>query len=124
VEGEVDPRSGEARIDLMPEFTLEIETVNGVADSDYLDRLAETVYDLDELVAPMLSLNANGSVGASFSILAGSAPEAAQRGVALFAEALTRARPLRVLVAEGDQGEAAIGSLSVEPTAEPQTVRA
>jgi hypothetical protein len=108
----------------MPEFTFEIETVEGIADSDDLDRLAEVIYDVEGLVDPLLGLNATGSISASFSIRAETAPEAAQRGVALFAEALKCARPRWTRAADGDQGEAAIGSLSVEPAAEPQEVRA
>jgi hypothetical protein len=89
----------------MQEFTFEIETVNGIADSAYLDRLADLVYSMDALVDPLLGLNENGSVSASFSIVAETTPEAAERGVALLSEALARARPL---------AEAAIGSISVE----------
>ena len=97
----------------MSEFTLEVETIDGVADSDYLDRLAEVVSELDELVDPLLGLNENGSVSASFAIVAETASDAAGRGVALFAEALAEASTLRTL------GEAAIGSHSVERTAIP-----
>jgi hypothetical protein len=107
----------------MPEFTLEIETVGGIGDSDYLDRLAELVYEVAELTDPLLGLNADGSISASFSLFAETAPDAAQRGVALFAQAIMRARPMRRL-AVGDQGEAAVGRLAVEPAGDRQAVSA
>jgi hypothetical protein len=107
----------------MREFTLEIETVEGIADSDFLDRLAEIVYDIEELMGPALALNVDGSLGASVTILAGSAPEAAQRGVALFVESVMQARPLRTLTTDGDEGGAAVARLSVAPV-EAQAVRA
>ena len=122
-QGPTPTESGEAKAARMREFTLEIETVEGIADSDFLDRLAEIVYDIEELMGPALALNADGSIGASVTILAGSAPEAAQRGVALFVESVMQARPLRTLTTDGDEGGAAVARLSVAPV-EAQAVRA
>jgi len=98
----------------MSEFTLEIETVAGIADSEYLDRLAEVVYEIEELIDPLLALNTDASIGANFSFLAETASQAAQRGVALFSDALMLARPLR-------GSEAAISSFSVESAVVPST---
>jgi hypothetical protein len=79
----------------LTEYTIELRTIHGIADSDYLDRVAELVYDLDDLVDPLLGLNVDGSIDASFVVNAESARAAALKVLDAFATALGDAGPLR-----------------------------
>ena len=43
------------------EYTLQFETIHGIADSDYLDRLADLAYESDDVVIdPLMGLNSDG----------------------------------------------------------------
>ncbi len=77
------------------QVTLGYETIPGVADSDFLDRLADLVYAIDELVDPLLFLNEDGSVAASFDIEARDPVEAVSKAADLFFNAFVAAGPLR-----------------------------
>lgn len=79
----------------MTEYSVEITTVSAIADSDYLDRLAEIVYDLPDLVDPLLGLNADGSISASFCVVGPNPLRAANDAVATFVNAVAQAGPLR-----------------------------
>jgi hypothetical protein len=76
------------------DYTVEITTVPGIADSDYLDRLAEIVYGTTALVDPFLGLNDNGSVTASFCVAGVNPLSAASDAVYAFVQAVAQARPL------------------------------
>ena len=41
------------------DFTIELETIEGVADSAFLDRLADRVYEIEELSDVLMGLNPN-----------------------------------------------------------------
>ncbi len=71
------------------------ETIPGVADSDFLDRLAQLVYAIDELVDPLLFLNEDGSITTSFDIEARDPVEAVNKAADLFFGAFVAAQPLR-----------------------------
>ena len=77
------------------EYTVDLTTIEGIADSAYLDRLAEIVYGLPALVDPYLALNADGSVKASFCVDGDDPLQAASLAVEQLADALALARPLR-----------------------------
>lgn len=79
----------------MNHYTLELNTVHEIADSDFLDRLADLVYDIDELISPVLALNDDGSVTASFEIVGADPLAASQGAIAKFLDAVTAAEPLR-----------------------------
>jgi hypothetical protein len=85
-------------IDLKPgdkiEFAVELETVPGVADSDFLDRLAELVYEIAELQDPLLGLNPDGSIHASFVVPGATSLEAVKTGLQKFEEAFAAAGPV------------------------------
>jgi hypothetical protein len=95
------------------EYTVEITTVPEIADSKYLDRLAEIVYAIPILVDPLLGLNENGSVTASFCFAAETPDPIAAAGEAVYAfvQAVAEARPLRIPapneVGKGTQATAA-----------------
>jgi hypothetical protein len=76
------------------EFTVELETAPGLADSDFLDRLADRAYELEGLSDVLIGLNPNGSIRASFVIPAATSLEAAQDGLNRFMRAFVEARPL------------------------------
>ena len=80
------------------EYTVEITTVPEIADPDYLDRLAEIVYGIPILVDPLLGLNENGSITASFCFTAENPDPiaAASEAVYAFVQAVAEARPLRI----------------------------
>jgi hypothetical protein len=75
-------------------YTVEISTTPGIADSDFLDRLAERVYDLEELVDPALGLNEDGSISASFDVAGADPLVASQVAVQKFVDAIAAAEPL------------------------------
>jgi hypothetical protein len=77
------------------EYTVEITTVPGIADSDYLDRLAEIVYETKILIDPLLGLEDNGSVTASFCFVGANPAIAASEAVNAFVLAVAAAQPLR-----------------------------
>lgn len=94
----------------MREFTIEIRTIEGIADNEALDRLAELLYDRAELVDPLLGLNDDGSISASFAYAASdlkAALEALDVAVAAIAEAI----PVGV-------GPAAVERIAVAPAGE------
>jgi hypothetical protein len=123
VEGKVGERSEEARIDRLMEYTLEIQTVPGIADSEYLDRLAEFVYELPELIDPFLALSEDGSVSANFCVVGTSPVRAAEGGVAAFVHACAEARPLREpTAAEVTRSYATASSLAEAADAEASVV--
>ena len=101
----------------MLEFVVEVETVSGIADGDFLDRLAKLVYADDVLVDPLLALNDGGSVSGSFCVAADTASKAAQRGVPAFARALLAARPLET-PSRRTSAEAAVTGFAVKPATE------
>ena len=77
------------------QVTLGYETIPGVGDPDFLDRLADLLYAIDELVDPLLFLNEDGSITASFDIEARDPVEAVSRAADLFFGAFVVAEPLR-----------------------------
>lgn len=93
------------------QFTLGLVTIPAVADSEFLDRLAELVYDIDELVVPLLGLNEDGSISASFEVRASTAHEAVDVGLKRFMDAFVKARPQRQPTPEW----AAVPSFGVSP---------
>ena len=96
----------------MARFLLELASSSGQADSGQLDRLAEIAYDIDELENLTLALNDDGSVDVTFEIVAPSAREAGDRGVALIARALHVARN------DNAAGDEAIERYTVAPSAD------
>lgn len=106
----------------MSEFTLTIETVEGVGDSDFLDRLADVVYEEARLITPALTVDQEtGAVTAIFNLEAESLQEAAELGAKLFGKA--------IVVAEGRSAgeerrpESRLARVSIEP-AEPEAALA
>jgi hypothetical protein len=83
------------------DYTLELTTIEGMADSDYLDRLADLVYDLPDLIDPLLALNDDGSVSASFCVVGHDPFQAAESALTSFLAAAVEAKPLR-LPTEGE----------------------
>ncbi len=82
-----------------------LETVEGVADSDFLDRLAERVYEIGQFVDPLLGLNDDGSLSVSFEVPAATALDAIEAGLDLFFRAFVEAEPLRAPTrAESESG--------------------
>lgn len=77
------------------QYTLEIRTIGGIADPGYLDRLAEIVYDVPDVIDPLLGLNDDGSVSASFCVVGSDPLAAAHDAVAAFVRACAAAGPLR-----------------------------
>jgi hypothetical protein len=90
------------------DYTLALKTIPGIADSAYLDRLAELVYELDGLVDPLLALGPDGSIEASFCVQGPDPLRAAQGAIESFVRAAADAGPL----VEGSQP---LGSLAVSP---------
>jgi hypothetical protein len=78
------------------EFALELETISAMADSDFLDRLADLVYEIDDLSDVVMGLNPDGSIRASFVVKAATSLEAAQDGLDKFMRAFVEAKPLRL----------------------------
>ena len=97
------------------EYTVEITTVPEIADPEYLDRLAEIVYEIPMLVDPLLGLNENGSVTASFRFVATNPDPIAAAGEAIYAfvQAVAEAHPLRGPTPEevGNGGQATAAGL-------------
>jgi hypothetical protein len=77
------------------QITIGYDTIPAVADSDFLDRLAERIYEIEALGSPLLGLNEDGSVSASFDIEATDALQAVEMASQLFFDAFLAARPLR-----------------------------
>ncbi len=100
----------------MTRYALELTTVSGIADSDYVDRLADIVYGLDELIDPLLALNDDGSITASLEVEAADLVAASRRAVPPFAEALAAAGPLHPADAA-----AALGSLAISAAGDRRT---
>ncbi len=75
-------------------YSLQITTVAGIADSDFLDRLADIVYVLDGLANLAMGLNEDGSLTATFDVQGTGPLAAADSGVELFATAVAQAKPL------------------------------
>jgi hypothetical protein len=99
----------------MRQFTIEIRTVEGIGDSDLLDRLAELLYAGDALVDQLLGLEDDGSVTVSFAYTApdvSTALEAVTRIAGAFAELLPAKR------------DAAVERLSIAPADEREPVLA
>lgn len=97
-------------------YEIEITTVPGVADSAFLDRLAELVDGIDNLVDPALGLNEDGSISASFEVTGADPLAAAEDAVALFATAVERAGSAR--------GASAVGGFAISPVVEPEAISA
>ena len=74
----------------MNEYELALTTIPGIADSGYLDRLAEVIYDVPALIDPMIGLNDDGSISASFELTSDDPVAGAQHVVAAFVEAAAR----------------------------------
>jgi hypothetical protein len=91
-------------------FALELTTVPGIADSEYLDRLADIVYGLDGLIDPLMALNDDGSITASFEVEAPDLLAATRQMVPPFSDALVEARPLHLADAAGALGKLAISA--------------
>jgi hypothetical protein len=109
----------------LTEYTIELQTIHGIADSDYLDRLAEIVHEVDDLVDPLLGLNDDGSIDASFVVNAESAHGAALKTLDAFSVALGEAGPLRLPTdAEIAQHDATVESYSVRPSGDREKVYA
>lgn len=83
----------------MNNYTVEVNTIHDIADAALVDRLAELVYDLPDLVDPTLALNDDGSVTATFDVAGADPLIASQRAVQQFVEALAAAEPLEKEVA-------------------------
>jgi hypothetical protein len=77
----------------MQQFTIGYLTIPGVADSTFLDQLAEIVYEIEELGDPILSLNDDGSITASFDVRAADPLEAVETAARLFVEAFREVGP-------------------------------
>jgi hypothetical protein len=78
----------------MTECTLSIDTGPGFVEDnpDVLDRLADVLYESDELIAPAVTVNpATRAIGATFNVRADGPIEAVQNGVGGFLEALAKA---------------------------------
>ena len=75
-------------------YSLQITTVAGVADSEFLDRLAALVYAIDDLANVAMGLNDDASVTASFDVQGIDPLSAADRAVRVFVDAIERAKPL------------------------------
>ena len=84
----------------MTYFEFGVDSISGIADSDYLDRLAELVYDVDGFIDPTLALNDDGSITASFIVRAPDALTAARFAADRLSEAMVLAKPLREPTAE------------------------
>jgi hypothetical protein len=69
------------------EFALDVHTIEKLADSRYVDRLAELIYADAQLIDPLIGLNDDGSLDISFCFEAKNAA-AAVSGVTLVIEAL------------------------------------
>jgi hypothetical protein len=78
------------------DYSVEINTIEGVADHEYLDRLADLVYERKSLIDPLLALNDDGSVSASFCVRGPNPLQAANDAVELFLDAVAAAEPLRL----------------------------
>jgi hypothetical protein len=106
-------------IDISPgdvlEFTVELETVDEMADSDFLDRLADLVYEIDDLSDPMMGLNPDGSVHATFVIKAPTSLDAVQAGIEKFYQALIDAKPLRAPSESGFGPAGAVPTIGAVP---------
>lgn len=80
----------------MERFTIGWTTIPDVADSDFLDRLADIVYDIDELSNQVLFLDDDGAVTARVDIDATDALAAIEKAATLFFDAFVGAEPLRL----------------------------
>ena len=101
----------------MKHFEFEIDTIGGIADADFLDRLAEVVYSVDALIDPLLGLNGDGSISASFVVAATDALSATKIAADEFSDAIVAARPLREPTdAEVADREAQVGRFEVRET--------
>jgi hypothetical protein len=98
----------------MKQFTIEIRTVEGIGDSDLLDRLADLLYEREELVDPLLGLNDDGSISVGFGYAAQDVPKALD-AVRVVAEALAASLPV-------DRHAATVERLSVAPADEREAV--
>ena len=78
----------------MNEYELELTTIPGIADPDYLDRLAEVVYGVPVLIDPMIGLNDDGSISASFELTSNDPIAGVQRLVEAFIEAAALVGPI------------------------------
>ena len=78
----------------MNEYELELTTIAGIADSTYLDRLADVVYESAILVDPMIGLNDDGSISASFELTSIDPVTGVQRVVEAFIEAAASVGPI------------------------------
>ena len=101
------------------DFTIELETIEGVADSDFLDRLADRVYEIEELSDALMGLNPDGSIRASFVIQAVTSLAAAEEGLERFMRAFVEARPLCPPEQWADQPAAAVPTIGVVPVGRP-----
>ena len=109
----------------MTEYVIELQTIHGIADSDYLDRLAELVYELPELIDPLLGLNDDGSLDVSFVVSGTDVREAALAGLDAFGMAVVEARPLRVPSEdETAHGIAAVEGFAIHKSADREKVYA
>ncbi len=79
----------------MQRYSIALTTISGVADSAFIDRLADIVYDVAELLEVGLFLESDGAVTASFDIDAEDPVSAVDNAALLFFDAFTAASPLR-----------------------------
>jgi thiazole synthase ThiGH ThiG subunit len=121
VESAVAQRIEEAGLDRLMEYTVEITTVPEIADPDYLDRLAEIVYEIPLLVDPLLGLNEDGSITASFCVATTNPDPVAAAGEAVYAfvQAVAAASPL-----QGQIAGATVGHIGISLVQEPEKVPA
>jgi len=80
----------------MPEFALEYRTISRVADSSFVDRLADRVYEIEQFTNVALFLNDDGSLTATFEVEAPDPVAAIDAPLRLFFEAFLQADPLRL----------------------------
>lgn len=112
------------------EFTVEIETVPGFGASDFVDLLAEIVYEDDRFVAPSIAVNADESITVAFEVSAEDAEAAATLAFSAFGAVISAASTRYAsgrrlaeaqaeIIAAGRSAAGAVGSLRVDRGREP-----
>ena len=112
------------------EYTIEIETVPGLGASDFVDLVAELIYEDDRLAAPTIAANGNGSITVAFEVSAADAEEASTVAFGVFGTVISAAAnryasqrhvaeaPTAILAA-GRSAAGAVGNLRVHRSREP-----
>jgi hypothetical protein len=101
------------------EYSLDVITVDGIADSDYLDRVADLLYGHEELlIDPLLGLNDDGSLNVSFALAAQSPSEAVERAhaaIEVLLAVMLEAGPLRGPTTEEEAHGAQLFKMALNP---------